>query len=412
MPAALSKPTQILSPVTFHEKDMKYIAIVGDGMADYPLKELGGRTPLEAARTPNMDFIAREGIGGLLKTIPQGMPTGSDVANLSLLGYRPENYYTGRGPLEAVSAGVELANSEVAFRCNFITVSEGKIEDFTAGHISSGEAKELIELLNESRLVERGRFYPGVSYRNLFIAPYGNNLKTAPPHDTVGEEIEGYLPKAGGEAERLASLILASRKVLEKSEVNRKREKEGKKPANMVWLWGQGRKPELPGFEDTYCLSGAVIAGVDLIKGIGIYAGLKAIDVPGATGYYDTSYRNKAEYALKALEEVGYCLIHVEAPDEASHEGSLEMKLKTIEAIDEQIVGRLLREMQGDFTIAVLTDHPTPIEVGTHTREEVPFAVYSPRRGRDKIRAFSEKEAGRGQHGKIRGWEFIKLLLE
>lgn len=376
-------------------------------MADYPLKELGGKTPLEAAHTPNMDFVAREGKGGRLLTIPQGMPAGSDVANLSLLGYSPKRYYTGRGPLEAASAGVKLGEGDIAFRCNFITVKDGKIMDFTAGHISTPEAQELIELLNAR--MDCGRFYPGVSYRNLFVSRLGEGVKTTPPHDTVGEEILRHLPRGGEGAESLASLVLDSARVLENSYVNRRREEEGEKPATMIWLWGQGRKPQLPGFEHRYGLRGAVISGVDLIKGIGIYMGLNAPEVPGATGYYDTSYGNKAAYALKALEDKDFCFLHVEAPDEAGHEGDLEMKIKAIEAIDEQIVGRFLEEMDGEFCLSVLTDHPTPLEVKTHTREEVPFAIYG-HGEKDSVNSFSERESRKGSYGTLEGNRFLEIL--
>ncbi len=388
---------------------MKYIVVVGDGMADYPLEELGGKTPLEAADTPNMDFIANKGKGGKLVTIPEGMPTGSDVANLSLLGYDPRKYYTGRGPLEAVSAGVSLGRDEVAFRCNFITVEEGRIKDFTAGHISSQEGKELIELLNNSSLAGYGRFYSGVSYRNLFICSFGAEVEAVPPHDIVGEKIDENLIKNGEKAEVLNRIMLESREILEKAKVNQKRIEAGKNPANMIWLWGQGKRPELPSFRELYNLQGAVISAVDLIKGLGIYAGLKAVEVPGATGYYDTNYRNKAEYALKVLEEVDYCYLHVEAPDEAGHEGNLEMKIKAIEAIDKEIVGRLLDSLD-DFKIAVLTDHPTPIEVKTHTNGAVPFAVYREGNKSDEMKAFSEKEAEKGKYGTMKGWEFTEIL--
>ncbi len=391
---------------------MKYVVVVGDGMADYPLKVLKGKTPLEVASTPNMDFIASKGKGGKLVTIPNGMPRGSDVANLSLLGYNPEEYYTGRGPLEAASAGVPLGRGEVAFRCNFITEHEGKIEDFTAGHISSQEGKQLIELLNTSRLTTDGKFYTGMSYRNLFVCSCGADVKAVPPHDITGERIDRNLIKDGEDAELLNKIMLDSKNILEKSEVNRKRVAAGHNPANMIWLWGQGKKPELPDFKEVYNLRGAVISAVDLIKGLGIYTGLKAISVPGATGYYDTNYRNKADYTLKIIEEVDYCYIHIEAPDEAGHEGNLEMKIKAIEAIDKEIVGRLLDNLE-NFRIAVVTDHPTPIEIKTHTADAVPFAVYGPgSNNRDEMKAFSEKDADKGRYTKRKGWELTNILID
>ena len=389
---------------------MKYIVILGDGMADYPLEELGGKTPLQAADKPNIDFIAEEGKSGMLRTIPAGMDPGSDVANLSILGYDPCRYYSGRAPLEAASIGVKLGDDEVAFRCNLITEENGILADFTAGHITSEEAKELIGALNESGL-GAGKFYAGVSYRHLFVCDFGEKLKCTPPHDVVSEPIDKVLIKPeNAESEVLNKLMHDSKKVLEGHEVNKKRMVNGRKPANMIWLWGQGKKPELELFKDKYGLNGAVISAVDLIKGIGISAGMDVLNVPGATGFYDTVYENKAKYALKALKDHDYVYVHVEAPDEAAHSGDLELKIKTIEDLDRRLVGRVL-DAPGECAVAILPDHATPVKVKTHTGDAVPFAIMSPFHGRDNVERFDERSAGRGGFGKIEGGEFMKLLL-
>ncbi len=392
---------------------MKYLVVVGDGMADYPLEELGGKTPLEEASTPNMDYIAKKGATGMLRTIPEGMDAGSDIANLAILGYEPRRYYTGRGPLEAASIGVELGEGEVAWRCNLITVEGGRIIDFTAGHVSSEEAKELLSALNDAGIAPFGRFYPGVSYRNLFVCPFGEELRSTPPHDIVGERVEDYLlePRRSESAEKLNEVMLRSRDVLAQHEVNLRRVEQGKKPANMVWLWGQGRKPELEPFSEKYGVRGAAISAVDLIRGIAKLAGMQVVNVPGATGYYDTDYRAKAEYALRALESADYCYIHVEAPDEAGHEGSVEMKIKTIEDLDEKLVGRLLDNLSEEVAIAVLPDHPTPIKVKTHTSEPVPFAVLSPKLGSDGVESFSERACSAGSLGLREATSFNELLI-
>ena len=390
---------------------MKYLVVIGDGMADYPLEELGGKTPLEYADTPNMDHIAEKGVAGMLRTIPPGMEAGSDIANLSILGYDPRAVYTGRGPLEAASMGVELRDGEVAFRCNLIFVENGKIIDFTAGHISSKEAEALLRALNEAEIAPFGRFYPGVSYRNLFVCPLGEGLKSTPPHDIVGRSVKEYLLKPEESAARLNELMLSSTEVLEKHEVNLRRLEQGMRPANMVWLWGQGPRPRLKAFSEKYGIRGAAISAVDLIRGIASIAGMRVPSVPGATGYYDTDYAAKARYALKALESAEYCYIHVEAPDEAGHEGSAEMKVRTIEDLDEKLLGRLLDNLDEEVAIAVLPDHPTPVSVKTHTSEPVPFAILSPRRRSDDVGSFSEIACKEGSLGLVEGTHFNHLLL-
>ena len=369
-------------------------------MADRPLSALGGKTPLQAAFTPNMDKLAREGAVGEAKTLPEGLPTGSDVANLGILGYDPARYYTGRAPLEAASMGLRLKSGDVAFRCNFVTLKFNKdrtrafMEDHSAGQLTSEEGRMLMKDLNRELGSERVKFYPGVSYRNLMLYSGGNSsggkkvsmdmsspapgsLECTPPHDILGREISGYLPQGAGE-DIIRKLMLASVDILERHSVNRKRVAAGKRPANSIWLWGQGGKPELPPFGRLYGLKGAMVSAVDLAKGLAISAGLKVVEVPGATGYLDTNYAGKAEYALRALDDADFVYIHVEAPDETSHEGSIENKIKAIEDFDALVVGGIMRGMPefGRFRVLLMPDHATPIELRTHAKDPVPFAIY------------------------------------
>lgn len=360
----------------------KYVILIGDGMADWPVPSLEGRTPLEAARKPNMDFMASEGALGMVQVVPKEMYPGSDVSNLSILGYDPREVYTGRSPLEAASMGVELGGDDVAVRCNVVALkhsgADSEMEDFSAGHIGTGEAAELLESL-QRRVDGKGvRFYPGVSYRHLMVWPGGNDgVVTTPPHDIHGKKITEYLPKGEG-AELLLELMEVSREVFSDHPVNRKRVEAGQLPGNSIWLWGQGKAPGMVPFRDRYGLSGSVVAAVDLIKGIGVYAGFRQVNVPGATGYTDTNFRGKGEHALRELAERDFVLIHVEAPDEAGHNGDALTKVRTIERIDEEILGPLLARArdEGDLGILVLPDHPTPVEIRTHSQEPVPFVFY------------------------------------
>lgn len=360
---------------------MKYIVLLGDGMADEPLEELGGRTPLEAARTPRMDALAVKGMLGMAETIPEGFHPGSDVANLSVFGYDPATCYSGRSPLEAASMGVDLAPEDVAFRLNLVTLTPhyGKLYmgDFSAGHISTPEARELIEALEEEFGGGEFRFYPGVSYRHLMVWKGGKDRLTfTPPHDLTRQSIEGHLPEGEG-ADKLIQLMNASQLLLHSHPVNVKRDQEGKSVANSIWLWGHGRAPRMETLSAKYGLSGAVISAVDLIKGIGIYAGLDVINVPGATGYIDTNFKGKAEAALEALKTRDFVYLHVEAPDEAAHAGNLEDKIQAIESFDELVVGTVLDGLHafGDFRVLVLPDHPTPVAKMTHTSDPVPFIL-------------------------------------
>ncbi len=347
-------------------------------MADYPQERLGGKTPLEAAKTPGMDFIAENGKVGIVQTIPNKFTPGSDVATLSLFGYDPDKYFPGRAPLEAVNLGVELGKDDWAFRCNFVTVHDDVMEDFSAGHISTKEADALISLLNEKLSNESIKFYTGTSYRHLMV--YNGNMridtKCKPPHDIIGQPINKNLPRGSG-GKMLIELMAQSRTLLDGHEINTVRIDLKESPANMIWLWGQGQRPSMPAFRQKYGLSGAAITAVDLIKGIATLIGWDVINVPGATGYIDTDYAAKGKYAIEALKTHDVVVVHVEAPDEASHEGNLQEKIFAIQDIDKNIITPIL-EAGKDFTglrIMVLPDHYTPIEKKTHTREPVPFAI-------------------------------------
>lgn len=376
---------------------MKYVILVGDGMGDYPLARLEGRTPLQAAATPNLDELARRGELGLARTIPAGMEPGSDIANLAIMGYDPARYHTGRAPLEAAALGVALAPEEVAFRCNLVTLRHENngvfMEDYAAGHISSEEAREIIQVLDSALGQEGRRFYPGVSYRHLLVWARGEaSWRTYPPHDWTGQEV-GHLMTAA--AAPLWDLVKASWPVLQDYEVNRRRLAAGQKPATSIWLWGQGRPPQFPTLQERFGLSGAVISAVDLIRGIGKYAGLIPILVPGATGYLDTNYAGKVSAALTALQEVDLVFLHVEAPDEAGHSGELELKMRAIEDFDAQIVGPLLAGLQalGEHRVLALCDHFTPLSLRTHSSEPVPFVLYDSRTPGDRRQFYTEADA-------------------
>ncbi|MBI5015449.1 MAG: cofactor-independent phosphoglycerate mutase [Deltaproteobacteria bacterium] len=381
---------------------MKVAVLLGDGMADVPLAELDGKTPLEAASTPHMDALAREGTLGLAVTIPESLPPGSDVANLSVFGYDPRSCYTGRAPLEAAAMGIELSAADVAYRLNLVSllVGHGEVymDDFSADHISTAEAHELIRFL-ATRLAEEGfEFYPGVSYRHVLLWRNGEDrARTTPPHDIQGRAIHEHLPDGEG-ADNLLHLITGSQILLKDHPVNVARREQGKKEANSIWLWGQGRRPAMERFRDRFGLEGAVVAAVDLLKGIGRVAGLETPSVPGATGYIDTDYAGKVDAAVQALERSDFVFLHVEAPDEAGHAGRLDHKLQAIADFDARVVGPVRTWLQAsgeEHALLVMPDHPTPIGLRTHTRDAVPFALYLSReRGqRYRGRAFTEFEA-------------------
>lgn len=392
--------------------------MIGDGMGDYPIKAWDDKTPLEVARTPNMDFIATNGRGGYSKNIPSGLPAGSDVATLSILGYNPKKFYTGRGPLEAASVGYDLQEDEMIFRCNLVTIGGGKMADYSGGHITTEEATELIEALNE-RFCNRGvKFITGVSYRHLMVVKKNiltegkGKLKTFAPHDISGKNIDEYFPRGKG-MRFLQEIIDESFSVLANHEVNKIKVDLNENPANMIWLWGEGDLPKLPSFEEKYGIKGAVISAVDLLNGIAKYIKMDTIKVPGATGYYDTNYKGKGEYALQALEKYDFVLVHVEAPDEAGHNGAKHEKVQAIESFDSKVVGPILEGIKkfGDYRVMVLPDHYTPLALKTHTREPVPFAIYSNKIKKGKAVCFSEKGLKKGKMGTYKGFKLLKKFI-
>ena len=402
---------------------VKYVIIVGDGMADYPVESLRGRTPLMVAGTPHMDWMARQGEIGLVRTIPEGFTPGSEIANLSIFGYDPVRYYTGRGPLEAASLKVKLAADDIAFRCNLVTlkIQENKVfmEDFSAGHITSEEAKKVILDIDTRMGTDGIRFYAGVSYRHLMVlkdgaAKFSNleKLSVPPPHDLIGKEITSYLPRM---KEPVLSLLKESQRLLKNHPVNQAREASGLSPANSIWLWGQGRSPQMIPLKERFGIEGYVISAVDLIKGIGILAGLEVMEVPGITGFVDTNYDGKAQYTLEGLRKKDFVYVHVEAPDEASHMGDLRLKVEAIEAFDQKIVGTILGGMKEfkRYKVMVVPDHLTPLSVRTHTADPVPFVIYSNEGGGASSHGKAFDEASAAQSGIFieKGFELIERFL-
>ena len=400
---------------------MKYLIILGDGMADEPIASLGNKTPIQAANTPSIDRIAVLGRNGMLDTIPEGFLPGSEIANLSVLGYDLNKVFEGRGSLEAASMGVGIEPGEMAMRCNLICVENGKIKNHSAGHISNEEAHELILFLQKELGSEGVNFFSGVSYRHLFKMKGGNkHLKCTPPHDVPGTPfadvmIQAEVPEAQQTADFLNELTLKSQTLLENHPVNIKRAAAGKDKANSIWLWSPGYKPEMDTLLDMYNLkSGAVISAVDLIKGIGVYAGLEVIEVEGATGLYNTNYEGKAQAAIEALRTNDFVYLHIEASDEAGHEGNVELKIKTIEYLDDRIVRPIYAEVSTwnePVTIAILPDHPTPCVYKTHTKSPVPFIIYKPGETADDVTVYDEFAAAKGSYGLLKGDEFMKELV-
>jgi len=391
---------------------MKFLVILGDGMADLPLASLQGRTPLQAAKIPNMDRVARQGRCGLARSVPEGLPPGSDVANLSVMGYEPQKYYTGRAPLEAAAMGVRLAADDIAFRCNFVTVEKGIMKDYSAGHISSQEGSELISALKP--LMPEERLYAGVSYRNLLVLKAGARAICTPPHDIPDQPIQGYLPR-GQDAKHLIDLMDKATPILASHPVNLRRAAEGKRPANMIWLWGQGPAPIMPTFQEKWGLSGAMISAVDLLKGIGTYAGLEVIDVPGATGTIDTNYEGKVQAALRALTRLDFVYLHIEAPDEAAHEGDVEQKIRAIEIFDQRVVSPMIQGLRAngeDWRVLLLPDHATPISIKTHSRDPVPFAIMGKGIEPDDVERFDEQAAKRGGYGLVEATRLVGMMTE
>lgn len=393
---------------------MKYIFLVPDGMADLPLAELDGQTPMQAARTPNFDTLAEDALVGGVLTVPQGMYPGSDAANMSLLGYDPKRYYTGRGPIEAVAMGVPLDSRDVAYRCSLVTSDGETMLDYSSGHISTEESRELITLVNEKLGGRSFNFYPGVSYRHIMAWRSGEvNVKTTPPHDIVDQPLEAYWPDGDG-AERLKQLMYDSLELLQDHPVNRRRRDEGKNPGNMIWLWGQGYAPNMPTFLGTHGKTGAVITAVDVVRGLGRATGMEIVTVPGATGYIDTNYEGKAQYALDALDRHDFVYVHVESPDESGHEGNLDHKLRSIEDIDRKVLGPILEGMRkkDDYRLLIAPDHATPIAKRTHTEGPVPFLLYDSRKpSRSAHFPFDERAVGESTTQVEDGTQLIKMLF-
>lgn len=400
---------------------MKYIVVLGDGMADEPLEAYGGKTPLQMAEKPVIDDLAKRGRTGRLITVPNDMHPGSEIANLSVLGYDVRTVFEGRGVLEAASIGVTLGPGDLALRCNLLSIENGNIKNHSAGHISNEEAYELIEYLNQKLGNEMIQFYPGVSYRHLVVIKGGiKDMKCVPPHDVPGQPFRPNLiaPKNEGAqvtAKLLNYLILRSQALLADHPVNIRRKESGKDVANSIWPWSPGYKPQMPTLKELFGIeSSAVISAVDLIQGIGVYAGMDVIKVEGATGLYNTNYEGKAKAAIDALKTHNFVYLHIEASDEAGHEGDVELKTKTISYLDKRVVKYLVEEtgkMDEPVTIAVLPDHPTPCATKIHTREAVPFIIFRPGETPDESNFYDEFEVLKGAYGLLEGNQFMKALL-
>ncbi len=403
---------------------MKYLILVGDGMGDHPVAELDNRTPLEAAATPTIDALCRKGDLFLNHTVPPGFPPGSDVANLSLLGYNPALYYTGRAPLEAASMGIRLADDETAFRCNLVTLEHHEhgrttLRDFAAGHITTEEAHQLIEALQKDCADVTFHFYPGISYRNLLVVKGEYpDFATVPPHDHIEKDVTEHWQRYLRDS-RWNNLLTQAQRTLADHPVNLRRIEEGKKPATAIWLWGEGRMPSAPTLQSRFNITGSMISAVDLLKGLGVIAGLSVLHIPGATGYIDTNYEGKAQAAIKALQTEDFVFVHLEAPDEAGHQGSLTDKIKAIEDFDSRIVRPIVESLRADsqeFRLVVTMDHFTPLALRTHTSEPVPTLLYDSRETEPgSMRTFSEKsclEMDRLHHNRLeRGEQLIERLL-
>ena len=385
---------------------MKYLLILADGAADEPLEELGGKTPLEVAKKPNMDMIAKKGRCGMLKTVDESMTPGSDVANMSILGYDPEKYYTGRGALEALSMGVPFGEDDMAYRCNLVTIENGKMKDFAAGHITSEEGAELFKSLQEK--VPGLKFYPGVSYRNVMMFPGGKGVESYPPHDIVDEVVDNYMPK-GPDAETVMKAMVRAADVFENHPVNAARKAAGKNPATTIWPWSSGKKPAMPKFEEMFGKKGAMISAVDLLFGIAACCGMEIVKVEGATGYLDTNYMGKAKAAVETLKgDADFVYMHVEATDEAGHLGSVEEKIRAIERLDEA-VGYILENFDG--CVMLMPDHPTPIAKKTHTHDAVPFVVMGKDEA-DSVSVYTEKDVREnGAYGLMKAVDLLPMVF-
>ncbi|MCR4874993.1 MAG: cofactor-independent phosphoglycerate mutase [Clostridia bacterium] len=382
---------------------MKYVVILGDGMADYPIESIGNKTPLMVANKPNIDALCQKGEIGLVKTVPQGLKPGSDVANLAVMGYNPLKCYTGRSPLEALSIGIDLKDDDIATRCNLVTLSDDEkyedktMVDYSAGEITTKEAKELIEFIQSKLGTDNLAFYAGVSYRHCLVKHHAKVGTTyTPPHDISGRKITGYLPK-DLYGDEMLSLMKKSYELLKDHPINKERVKNGKNPANSIWLWGEGTKPQLESFTSKWGIKGSVISAVDLLKGIGIGAKMEVIEVEGACGTYETNFAGKAKAAIDSLKRNDYVYIHMEAPDECGHQGDLEHKILSIEKIDSIVVKYIVEELSKQsepFSILVAPDHPTPIALKTHVSDPVPYIIYRSNKELDnKAKTYNEQTA-------------------
>jgi len=390
-------------------------------MPDHRLPDLGNKTPLEVANTPNLDFIAQTAeIFGMAKTIPDSLPPGSDVGNLSVLGYDPMVYYTGRSPLEAASIGIDLKPTDVTLRCNLVTLKEqgGRMimKDYSAGHIPTDEAHKVLTDVKDELETDELIFHPGVSYRHLLVWKNGNaDITTTPPHDISDREINPYFPTGAG-SNKLNKLIRRSWQILKDHPVNINRIEKGENPANSIWLWGQGTAPKVPTLENMYGIKGSVISAVDLVKGIGHYTDMTVVNVPGATGYLDTNYEGKVDYALNSLDNVDLTMIHIESTDETGHVGKVELKIQAVEDFDKRVVGRALEGVRKykDYRILVMSDHPTPIDVRTHVNEPVPFAIVDSSDMNVKNKSFTYTEDSAAKTGVYikEGWKLMGMLIE
>ncbi len=403
---------------------VKYIVILGDGMADYPVDELGGKTPLETANKPNIDYMCAHGTVGLVSNVPENLAPGSDVANLSAMGYDPQKFYSGRSPLEAVSIGVDMKDTDVVFRCNLVTVTEDEqnyddkiITDHSSDEITTDEAKVLIQAIEENFGNDMFKFYPGVSYRHALVWDKGPmSFTLTPPHDILEKRIGDYMPKGEG-AQYLYDMMKRSYDILNNHPINLDRAKRGLNKANSIWIWGEGRKPQLESFEKKFGIKGSVISAVDLIKGIAICAGMDSIDVEGATGNVHTNFDGKARAAVKALTDGSdYVYVHMEAPDECGHRHEIENKVKSIELIDEKVVGYIREELKNrgiDYKMLIMPDHPTPLKLRTHTRDSVPFVIYDSSAERNSgIDSYTEVNAAKGGINIKDGYTLINMLID
>ncbi|WP_340115079.1 cofactor-independent phosphoglycerate mutase [Maribellus mangrovi] len=400
---------------------MKYIIILGDGMSDEPLAKYGNKTPLQMAIKPHIDWLAKHGQSGMLKTVPESMHPGSEIANMAVLGYDVEQVFEGRGVIEAASMGVTLEPGDLGMRCNLLTIENEKLKNHSGGHISSEEAGELIRYLDEKLGSDTIKFYPGVSYRHLLVIKGGiKYFDCTPPHDVPGTPFRDVLPKTRTEEAKatcnlITDLIMKSQELLAAHPINLKRKEEGKEPANSIWPWSPGYKPAMPTLKEMFGIEkSAVISAVDLIQGIGVFAGMDVIKVDGATGLYDTNYEGKAKAAIEALKDHDFVYLHIEASDEAGHEGDVELKTSTIEYLDRRVVKYILEEtskMEEDIALAILPDHPTPCALKTHTREPVPFSIYKPGNEADGVQVYDEFDPRKGVLGLLKGDEFIREFL-